>query len=116
MDYRVKFSAAIRGHYIYKGSWTPRLNETLSIKKDNRQEALNYDIHALGVYEADGTLVRHLPIDLSRVLNYILKQQDDNFVNAQVTGKCKHEVSLVILIRYMAHTKDEKLLLYYKQN
>ena len=60
----MEFNAAIRGHHIYKANWAPRPNEMLSIKKDNRQEASSYDIHALGVCKADGTLAGHLPIEL----------------------------------------------------
>ena len=108
MDYKLTFSAEIRGHHVYKGSWTPRLNETLCVKKDNRQEALYYDTHAIGVYKADGTLVGHVPIELSRILAYFLKQDEGNFINAQVAGKRKREVGLVVPAKYTAHTKDER--------
>ena len=108
MEYKVEFNAATRGHHIYKANWTPRPNEMLSIKKDNRQEALSYGIHALGVYRADGTLAGHLPIELSRVLDYFLQQHEDNFIDAQVTDKRKREVGLVVPARYTAHTRDQE--------
>ena len=40
MFYKVEFTCAIRGHHVYKTSWTPVLNEKLEFKKDNREEAL----------------------------------------------------------------------------
>ena len=108
MEYKVEFNAAIRVHHIYKANWTPRPNEMLSIKKDNRQEALSYDIHALGVHKAEGTLAGHLPIELSRVLDYFLQQHEDNFIDAQVICKRKREVGLVVPARYTAHTRDRE--------
>ena len=108
MEYKVEFNAAIRGHHIYKANWKPKPNEMLSIKKDNCQEALSYDIHALGLYKADGTLAEHLPIELSRVLDYFLQQHEDNFIDAQVTGKRKRGVGLVVPARYTAHTRDRE--------
>ena len=79
-----------------------------SVKKDNCQEALSHDIHALGVYKADGTLAGHLPIKLSRVLDYFLQQYEDNFIDAQVTCKRKCEVGLVVPAQYTAHTRDRQ--------
>ena len=43
--------AAIRGHHVYKVTWTPILDEVLICKKDNREEAKEYDLHAVGVYK-----------------------------------------------------------------
>ena len=60
------------------------------------------------MYLSLNSLVGHLPIELSRVLDYyFLKQQEDNFINAQVTGKRKREVGLVIPARYTAHTMEK---------
>ena len=89
----MQFSAAIRGHYIYKGKWTPKLNEVSTI--ENRQEAFDYRIHALGVDKADGTLVGHLPMELSIVMDYFLQQHDDNYVEADLAGKGRREGGLV---------------------
>ena len=108
MEYKVEFNAAFREHHIYKANWKTRPNEMLSIKKDNRQEALSYDIHALGVHKAEGTLAGHLPIELPRVLDYFLQQNEDNFIDVQVTGKRKREVGLVVPVRYTAHTRDRE--------
>ena len=52
MFYQIEFKTAIRGYHVYKQTWTPSLGEILQcIKKDNRQEALDHDEHAVGVYK-----------------------------------------------------------------
>ena len=51
MFYQIEFKTAIRGHHVYKQTWTPSLGEILQCKKDNRQEALDHDEHAVGVYK-----------------------------------------------------------------
>ena len=50
MSYEMKFKAAIRGHHVYKATWSPVMNKKLICKKDNRQEAHEYDSNAVGVY------------------------------------------------------------------
>ena len=37
----------IRGHHVYKASWTPKLQEKLYRKKDERNEAAEYEKHAI---------------------------------------------------------------------
>ena len=48
MFYQIEFKTATRGHHVYKQTWTPSLGEILQCKKDNRQEALDHDEHAVG--------------------------------------------------------------------
>lgn len=40
MSYEMKFKAAIRGHHVYKATWSPVMNEVLICKKDNREPKL----------------------------------------------------------------------------
>ena len=47
------------------------LNEKLDCKKDNREEAVGHDKHSIGVYRKDGTLVGHVPIELSCLIDYL---------------------------------------------
>ena len=52
---------------MYKVVWTPRQEEWLVCKKDNRQEALEHDPNAVGVYKESSedsslALVGHVPI------------------------------------------------------
>ena len=49
MCYEIKFKTAIRGHHVCKAVWTPRQEEWLVCKKDNRQEALEHDLNVVGV-------------------------------------------------------------------
>ena len=78
MFYQIEFKTAIRGHHVYKQTWTPSLDEILQCKKDNRQEALHHDEDAVGVYkfesdDAETMLVGHVPIELSMLLSRFLK-------------------------------------------
>ena len=40
MLYKIEFVGPIRGHHVYKDSWTPILGEKLICKPDPRDEAL----------------------------------------------------------------------------
>ena len=78
MFYKVEFTCAIRGHHVYKTSWTPILNEKLERKKDNREEALSHDKHSVGVSKRDETLelkFRALSIILCKTMKKTLFQQ-----------------------------------------
>ena len=96
MSYRISFSCAVRGHHIYKALWTPTKDEKLYCRKDERMEAEAYDSHAIGVYKTDGVLVGHIPIEISSVIDYFLRDSPDNRLDAIVIGKRKREVGLVI--------------------
>ena len=68
-------------------------------------EAAAYDGHAIGVYKTDGVLVAHIPIGISSLIDYFLKDSSEN-LDAIVIGKRKREVGLVVLATYIAITKD----------
>ena len=72
LRYEISFGAPIRGHHVYKEMWTPQIGETLYCKNDNRQEALQFDKHAVGVFK-DDVLVGHVPIEVSRIISYFLQ-------------------------------------------
>ena len=48
--YQIEFKTAIRGHHAYKQMWTQSLGEILKCKKESRQEALDHDEYAVGVF------------------------------------------------------------------
>ena len=43
MLYKIEFPCGVRGHYVYKTTLTPVLNEKLDCKKGKREEALSHD-------------------------------------------------------------------------
>ena len=51
MRYEIKFKTAIQGHHAYKAVWIPRQEGWPVFKKDNRQEALEHDPNAIGLYK-----------------------------------------------------------------
>lgn len=107
MVYHIDFECAIRGHHVYKSCWAPSVGEKLKCKKEDRKEALDYDSHALGVYKGN-LLIGHVPIEISALTDYFLKESEENYVDVTVTGKRKREVGLVVPARYTAVTTDKR--------
>ena len=82
---------------------------SLVCKTDTREEAMEYDKNAIGVFKSDDpeTLVGHLPIEISFLLTYFLEASPENKLNAIVIGKRKREVGLVVPAKYAALTKNK---------
>ena len=57
--YEVEFSSIIRGHHVYKAKWSPTLGESLTCRKDERNEANEHDEYAIRNYLDDNQLVGH---------------------------------------------------------
>ena len=76
MYYQIQFETAIRGHHIFKNVLLPQIGHCLICKKDDRDEALQYDVNAIGLYrkESEKLLVGHIPIELSCLLKNFFKQ------------------------------------------
>ena len=112
--HEIKFNTAIRGHHVYKEKWTPFVGEKLSCRKDNRKEATDLDIHAVGVYKdvshqsEENSLACHVPIELSRLISGFLGATEENAVFVTVSGKRKRELGLVAPGLYKAHSKRRK--------
>ena len=47
------FFTTIRGHHVYKRTLNPFIGDKLTCRKDNREEAQEIDIHAVGIYKKD---------------------------------------------------------------
>lgn len=113
MIYKLSFHSVIRGHHVYKATWSPQVGEKLECNEDTRQEAKDYDEHAVGLFKAasrDGkkTLVGHIPIELSSLIDHFLKADKSNSVCAQVTGKRKREVGLVVPANFSVYTLNKR--------
>ena len=104
MYYRVSFETVIRGHHVYKQSWKP---------ENKRAEAKEYDTNAIGVYvtherpDAENTLARHVPIELSRLLTFFLQANADRISLLQQLQR-KREVGLVVPAKFTAFTQELK--------
>ena len=48
--YEVEFSSVIRGHHVYKLTWSPTLGESMACKEDECKEAKEHDEFAVGTY------------------------------------------------------------------
>ena len=108
------FFTAIRGHHVYKRTWNPFIGEKLTCRKDNREEAQEIDIHAVGIYKKDvsseqATLVGHIPIELSRLMSGFLGASEQNCIGVTVDGKRKRELGLIVPGRYKAKSSGENM-------
>ena len=106
MVYKTEFRYAIRGPHVYKITWFLVNNEKFDCKKDDRAEALSYDNHALGRFLKNGTLVSHIPIELSNLIYFFLKSAAGNFASAVAVVPRKREVGLVVPAKFTAATKE----------
>ena len=57
------FDSVIRGHHIYKFTWTPFIGEELILQPEGNNE---HDKHAVAVMK-DGIVMGHVPRSVSRV-------------------------------------------------
>ena len=83
--------------------------EKLECKKDNREEALSHDKHLVGVFKRDETLVDHVPIEISRIIDYFMQNNEKNFVSATVVGLRKREIGLVVPAKFSAYAADRRV-------
>ena len=102
--YEVEFSSVIRGHHVYKGKWTPTLGESLTCRKDERNEANKHDEYAIGTY-LHNQLVGHVAMELSYLVYTFLRASQDNSVQVKVTGTRTLENGLVVPASFQARTK-----------
>ena len=108
--YKTEFTCGMRGHHVYKANWTHVLNVKLNCEKDNHEEAVSYDRHSVGVFKNGGTLVDHIPIDLSQLIDYSMKDNKKNFISALVVGLRKRKVEVVVSVKFTALTKELRVV------
>ena len=84
------------------------INRKPDSKTDEREEVLSYDKHAVGVFKKDRNYVGHLPIELSNLIDYFLKDAEENFASAFVMGARKHKVRPVAPTKFTTVTKELK--------
>ena len=124
LSFEIDFKTIIRGHHVYKSIWTSSIGQVLLAQPDERKEALDYDKYAVGIFKRHEedisklSLVGHVPVELSKLLNRFLKADTGNCIYVEVIGKRKREVGLVVPAKFSARTKcsrtarvlDEQLL------
>ena len=99
LQYNVDFESVIRGHHVYE----TEIGERLVRKKDDREEATVYDTNGTGIYKElntdeahQVTLVGHVPMEISFLMDSFLKSREENTLIAEVTGSRKRENGLVV--------------------
>ena len=84
MFYKGEFTCAIRGHHIYKTS--------------------------VGDFKRDETLVGQVPIEILRIIDYFMQNNEKNFVSATVVGPRKREIRLVVPAKFSAYAADRRVV------
>ena len=109
MYYKIEFNSLVRGHHVYKRCWTPSMGEIVLARKDPREEVLEYDKYAIGIFkEQEEELVGHIPIELSQLIYHFLNESNENFAEASVIRKRMREIGLVVPAKYGAFTKTQR--------
>ena len=60
-------ASIVRGHHVYKSVWHPVLGEQLTLERGNSN---SHNRHALSVMK-DGTIIGHVPRELSSVFKFL---------------------------------------------
>ena len=76
---------------------------------------MEHDENAVGVYlwgkeGREAGLVRHLPIEISKLMKQFIDADKNNLLMATVVGKRKREVGLVIPGKYSAMTTNQEII------
>ncbi len=87
-------SSVIRGHHIYKETWTPHIDEELIA---GCEEGNVYDRHAVAILK-DGEVVGHMPRTIARYSWYFLKRGS---IKCVVTGRRKKGIGLEVPCDYI---------------
>ena len=66
---KVECDAAVRGFHYYRRYWTPKTKESLMC---NHEQDNPFDIFAIKVCTEDGSIVGHLPREISRPCKFLL--------------------------------------------
>ena len=89
--------------------------ESFMITREKTSAVRVNDFNAVGVYlvtmqsDTKRTLAGHVPIELSHLLKNFPEADAGNKLCAQVTGKRKREVGLVVLAKFMALTSELRI-------
>ena len=86
--------SVLRGHHVYKSVWNPVLGEQLTFERENSN---SHDRHAVSVMK-DGTIVGHVPRELSSVYYHFIGR--GGITSCEVTGRRKHGVGLEVPCLY----------------
>ena len=102
MSYKISFSKNIRVHHGCKYVWKPENGEKLDCHKGN---------HAVGAYkqEKNSTLVGHVSMECSTLVDNFLNADKENRLTAVVAGKRKREVYLVVPAEITGRTKKRNI-------
>ena len=81
-----EMKSVVRGFHVYHTVWTPVLGEC-------RREFGNVvDRYAVGVHKSDGSLVGHLPRNISTLCGLFLRRGGS--INCEVTGRRRYSRDL----------------------
>ena len=106
MVYKIEFTLGTRRYHVHETNLALVLNEKLNCKRDNREEALSYDEHCVGVFKKGGALMVIYLLNFPDWLITLWKRIKINFVSTLLVRLKKRELGLVVPARFTAVTKE----------
>ena len=90
------FSSVIRGHHVYKVTWTPYISENLTA---NIEEDNPHDRHAIALTRGAGNIVGHMPQKIAPLCWFC--NRNGGSIKSVVTGKRKKGIGLEVPCDYV---------------
>ena len=82
----LEYTAAVRGYHYFKTIWQPKENEALVCQFENGN---SYDMFAIKTCDQRGTMVGHLPREVSHFTNFIIDRGATVSVMLAGTHHCR---------------------------
>ena len=77
-----RIESTVRGHHIFKDTWTSHINEELAVQVE---EGNVFNEHAVAVQNRDERVVGHLPREISRKCWFFLRKKHSK-MTCKITG------------------------------
>ena len=97
------YDSVVRGHHIYKSTWTPFAGEVLSVNEEDGNE---HDPYAVCVLKNEMT-VGHVPREVSRIFYFFLRH--GGTISCEITGHRKFGHGLEVPCCYKLSSKPKHI-------
>ena len=79
--------------------------EHVEVKRNHKTKRYRQDTES----EESDWFVGHVPIEISRIINYFMQNNEKNFVSATVVGPRKREIRLAVPAKFSAYAADRRV-------
>ena len=103
-----RIESSVRGHHIYKSTWTPEIGEELAV---TMEEDNSFDSYAVAVAK-NSSVVGHLPREISRISWFFLQKRQSKITCVVTAGRKRSTIrgkGLVVPCVYIFKGKTKHL-------